>query len=512
MIQQQLRKKIYIIIPILLFLSAFGIFSYNLDKMPINGDEETYYYPAHVNYFGLILEGDLFNDCWKDRSICEQTSGKYAGEDPDRLSGLKFKIEPFPHYPTQLPPIILVGTSVALFGNNDDLAFSYENLTAARLVSTILGALMVVFVFYIGKLLFNRFIGISFALLVLFHGLVIFNSRLIMLEIFSHFFLIFSFLLFIKAISNGKINLKILLFSAALCSLGLITKFYEVVALVPIVIILIILRNDFRKKIDKHLIRNRFFTNSLPISLLFCVIIAGVFFIPQPFFWGQPIEQLSMLSGSVDVYSVFKPPFSPEIQPHYNVGAIVSATIAPIADLYFYNFSDYVPNFGGPGNTVISNFSTVPLTALFIIGISFLAVDLRKKNFEFSKLILVSWYFLTFLMLTLTIDSYQYDRYWFGLFFPMMFIASYGTYRLTKNLNKFTTFTFVAVSILTHALSIFIFWEILYAGPTVALTPPFPISLQESITIPLIYSFNIIFCIFVGGLIIKNLRKQSISN
>ena len=232
MIQQQLRKKIYIIIPILLFLSAFSIFSYNLDKMPWNGDEVMYYYPAHVNYFGLILEGDLFNECWKDRSNCEQTGEKSAGFDPDRLSGLKFKIESFPYYPTQLPPIILVGTSVALFGNNDDLAFSYENLTSARLVSTVLGALIVVFVFYIGKLLFNRFVGISFALLVLFHGLVIFNSRLIMLEIFAHFLLIFSFLLFIKSISNGKINLKILLFSAALCSLGLTTKFYEVVALV----------------------------------------------------------------------------------------------------------------------------------------------------------------------------------------------------------------------------------------------------------------------------------------
>ena len=509
---QLLRTKIFIIIPILLFLSAFSIFSYNLDKMPWNGDEVMYYYPAHVNYFGLILEGDLFNECWKDRSNCEQTGEKSAGFDPDRLSGLKFKIESFPYYPTQLPPIILVGTSVALFGNNDDLAFSYENLTSARLVSTVLGALIVVFVFYIGKLLFNRFVGISFALLVLFHGLVIFNSRLIMLEIFAHFLLIFSFLLFIKSISNGKINLKILLFSAALCSLGLTTKFYEVVALVPIVITLIILRNDFRKKIDKHLIRNRFFTNSLPISLLFCVIVAGVFFIPQPFFWDQPIEQLNMLKGSVDVYAPFNPPFSPEVQPHYNVGAIVSATIAPIADLYCYNFSDDCPNFGGPGNTVISNFSTVPLTALFIIGIGFLVADLRKKNFEFSKLILVSWYFLTFLMLALTIDSYQYDRYWIGLFFPMMFIASYGTYRLTKNLNKSITFTFLAVSILTHALSVFIFWEILYAGPTFELQPPFPISLQESITIPLIYSFNIIFCIFTGGLIIKNLKKQSISN
>jgi len=506
MIQQRLRTKIFIIVPILLFFSAYGIFSYNLDQMGIGSDAQTYYYPAFVNYFGLILQGDLFNECWKDKIFCE---------DPDRLSGLKIGKDQSQEAWQSLPaivPILLTGTSFNLFGDNDDPAFSYENLTAARLVSPILGALIVVFVFYIGKLLFNNFVGISFALLVLFHGLIIFNSRLIMLEIFAHFLLIFSFLLFVKSISDGKINLKILLFSASLCSLGLITKVYEVVALVPIVIILIILRNDFRKKIDKHLIRNRFFTNSLPISLLFCVVVVGVFFIPQPFFWGQPIEQVNWLMEGVDNYTPFHLPFSPEVQPHYNVGAIVSATIAPIADLYCYNFSDDCPNFGGPGNTVISNFSTVPLTALFIIGIGFLVVDLRKKNFEFSKLILVSWYFLTFLMLALTIDSYQYDRYWIGLFFPMMFIASYGTYRLTKNLNKSITFTFLAVSILTHALSVFIFWEILYAGPTFELQPPFPISLQESITIPLIYSFNIIFCIFTGGLIIKNLKKQSISN
>lgn len=507
MIQQRLRTKIFIVVPILLFFSAFGIFSYNLDQMPLGGDEQVYYYPAFVNYFGLILQGDLFNECWKDKRFCE---------DPDRLSGLKIGKEQSQEAWQSLPPlvpILLVGASFNLFGDNDDPTFSYENLAAARLVSPILGALIVVFVFYIGKLLFNNFVGISFALLVLFHGLIIFNSRLIMLEIFAHFLLIFSFLLFVKSISDGKINLKILLFSASLCSLGLITKVYEVVALVPIVIILIILRNDFRKKIDKHLIRNRFFTNSLPISLLFCVVVVGVFFIPQPFFWGQPIEQVNWLIEGANNYTAFHPPFSPEIQPHYNVGAIFSATIAPIADLYFYNFSDYVPNFGGPGQTVISNFSTVPLTALFIIGIGFLVVDLRKKNFEFSKLILISWYFLTFLILALTIDTYQYERYWIGLFFPMMFIASYGTYRLTKNLNKFITFTFLAISILTHALSVFIFWEILYSGPTAAaLTPPFPISLQESITIPLIFSFNIIFCIFTVGLIIKNLKKQRISN
>ena len=62
-----------------------------------------------------------------------------------------------------------------------------------------------------------------------------------MLEIFAHFLLIFSFLLFVKSISDGKINLKILLFSASPCSLGLMTKFYEVVALVPLVMLVVYL-------------------------------------------------------------------------------------------------------------------------------------------------------------------------------------------------------------------------------------------------------------------------------
>ena len=510
---QRFQTKKNVIIPLLLFFAAYCIFSYNLDQMPLGGDEREHWYPESIKFFDLILQGDLFNECWKDKKVCDDLSIL-----SDRLSHRNYHVsdtfgDPEGYvYPPQLPLILLVGTSFKLFGNTDDPVFSHENLTAARLVSPILGALMVVFVFYIGKLLFNKFIGTSFALFVLFHGLIIFNSRLIMLEIFAHFFLIFSFLLFIKSISHGKINLKILFFSALVCSLGLITKFYEVVALVPIIIILIILRNNFGKKINRHLIVNRFLTNSLPVSFLFCLIIVSVFFIPQPFFWGQPLEQISVLINTANVYTPFHLPFSPEVQTHYNIVAIFSATIVPIADLYFQNFSDNVPNFGGPGNTVISNFSTIPLTALFIVGIGFLVVDLRRKNFGFSKLILTLWYFVTFVLLMLTIDTYQYERYWIGLFVPMMFIASYGTYMLTKNLNKFITFAFLTISILAHALSVFIFWELLYFSPTFVLTPPFPISLQESITIPLIYSFNIIFCIFAGGLIIKNLRKQSISN
>ena len=59
MIQQRLRTKIFIIVPILLFFSAYGIFSYNLDQMPLGGDEQVYYYPAFVNYFGFTKNQNL---------------------------------------------------------------------------------------------------------------------------------------------------------------------------------------------------------------------------------------------------------------------------------------------------------------------------------------------------------------------------------------------------------------------------------------------------------------------
>jgi len=125
MIQQRLGTKIFVIVPILLFFSAFGIFSYNLDQMPWIGDEVVYFYPAFVNYFGLILQGDLFDECWKDKKQCE---------DPDRLSGLKIGKDQADEGWMSLPPLVpifLAGTSFNLFGDNDDPAFSYENLTAA---------------------------------------------------------------------------------------------------------------------------------------------------------------------------------------------------------------------------------------------------------------------------------------------------------------------------------------------------------------------------------------------
>lgn len=502
------------IIPIALFFFAFSLFSYNLDQMSYFGDEQNYWYPFSVKYMELMLNGDFFNECWKDYRFCIGDLDKLNADMNESYIGQAL-------YPPQTPFILIVGTSFQIFGNDDSI-FSFENLTAARLASPVLGALIVVFAFEIGKQIFNRFVGLSFSLLVLFHGLTVVYSRLIMLEIVSNFFLIFSFWLFIKAIKSKNINIKFLACSAFLCSLGIITKFYEVFALIPIFIILLIFRNEFKQQLQKTIVWKRFFSSSIPLSIFIVVIITGSFFMVQPFFWNEPIEQLSKLRNSAyGSYGTFKPPFSDGSKPpHINFIGIFSATIAPIADFYYYNFSDHIPQTGSIGKTVISNFSTIPLSGLFFIGIGFLIHDIRIKNFQFSKFIILVWYIFTFISLMLTIHTYNHDRYWIELFIPMMLIASFGAYRLTRNVRKFIQSSFLALFVIAHSVSILIYWELLYYNSTLrpecllkaCLGSPLPISIQESIDNPLVFLLGIIFCIFTCILLFKMQKYKKLKS
>ncbi len=72
-------SKGYYIIPILLFVFSFVIYSYNLEGQTPHGDELTYLGWGGV-YFDLIKEGDFDNPCLKNLANCEllyQPSGQY---------------------------------------------------------------------------------------------------------------------------------------------------------------------------------------------------------------------------------------------------------------------------------------------------------------------------------------------------------------------------------------------------------------------------------------------------
>ena len=100
--------------------------------MPLGGDEREHWYPESIKFFDLILQGDLFNECWKDKKVCDDLSIL-----SDRLSHRNYHVsdtfgDPEGYvYPPQLPLILLVGTSFKLFGNTDSHG-AFADLSAAK--------------------------------------------------------------------------------------------------------------------------------------------------------------------------------------------------------------------------------------------------------------------------------------------------------------------------------------------------------------------------------------------
>ena len=101
-------------------------------------------------------------------------------------------------------------------------------MTAGRLLSPLFGALTVVIAYAIGKILFNRYIGIAFSLLFLFYDLWIWYSRTIMTEVHYVFFSMLSFLLLLCAVRKEGLKLKYLIASAVSFGLALSTKILAV--------------------------------------------------------------------------------------------------------------------------------------------------------------------------------------------------------------------------------------------------------------------------------------------
>ncbi len=67
----KMKTEISIIIPALLLIGSFSLYSYNLEEQTPHGDEPLYLSWGGV-YFDLIKEGDLNNPCLKNIADCDE--------------------------------------------------------------------------------------------------------------------------------------------------------------------------------------------------------------------------------------------------------------------------------------------------------------------------------------------------------------------------------------------------------------------------------------------------------
>jgi len=252
--QSSLRSYL---IPILLLICSFVIYSYNLEGQPSFVDEITYL-GWGGSYFDLIKKGDFDNQCLKSLVGCELLFSPYFPE---------MNYTPIRNF------FVGFGQYLATGENNGDyfvwsssnqspywiqeLAPTSEEFSAGRFFSPIFGSLSVVLAFLIGKTLFDRTTGLFFSLILLFSSLWMVFSRLIMSEVYLHFFILLSILLLLKSFKKEN-NHRMLFFIFGAISFGfaLNIKLVAVELVIPI-LIMILFYDSFNEKLNFRFFKNR---------------------------------------------------------------------------------------------------------------------------------------------------------------------------------------------------------------------------------------------------------------
>jgi len=157
------------LIPILLLICSFAIYSFNLEGQPHYVDEVTYFGWGGV-YFDLIKEGDFSNPCLKGFTGCELLKDR-------EWVGDKINYTPVRNFFVGFGQYLTTGENEGHFYEwscgyepcwDSKLFPSREEFSSARFFSAVFGSLTIVIAFFIGKILFNRTTGLFFSLILLF--------------------------------------------------------------------------------------------------------------------------------------------------------------------------------------------------------------------------------------------------------------------------------------------------------------------------------------------------------
>ena len=404
----------YYLIPILLLIGSFSLYSYNLGNQPWHGDELNYLGWGGP-YFELIKEGDFDNPCLRGLADCELIyDPNWPGHDINYSPVRNFLVG-FGYY-------LSTGDTKGDFYEWSCMWFSCRNqafvpsndeFSAGRFFSPIFGSLTVVLAFFIGKILFNRTTGLFFSLILLFYGLWMVHSRLIMSEVYLHFFIMLSILLLLKSFKKeNKHRIAYFIFGAISFGIALNIKLVAIEFVTPI-LAMILFYDSFNEKLNFRFFRNR--KNVLKVIslvLVFFVISSISFVATFPKYYDNTLNEILSTSGSSGTGYVSLP----TVEKNYLFQTLVTLqiTLLPyIMDSYIHdvfpdeafearlteewrsNASDISP----------SNYSTIPLSLFFFIGLIYLIKKIKTRNLIFSEFVLLVLFTSLFVFTVLTVDA-----------------------------------------------------------------------------------------------------------
>ena len=497
------------IIPIALFLIALLIYSYDLEGQPRHGDEINYLGWAG-NYIHLINKGDFSNPCLISIDNCNSLYHIPA------------------HGATYSPlRMVLIGFPLSLehqdTGNYYDWscywftcydfhkAPTVEQMAAGRLLSPVFGALTVVVSFLIGKILFNRYVGIIFSLLFLFYNLWIWYSRTIMTEVHYIFFSMFALLLLLYSFKTESLKIKYFILSGITFGCALTSKLLSVEFSV-LFFGIILLNGLFQRPSGSIIDKKRILKISLTVFSFFLVSIFA-FLLTEPGFYKNPLLQITIMKTDMDNYN-------------RDVWFIAYPTVQglqPIRMLSLFHYTLFpspvdhqipgaYPNstFNLGWNSPPTN-SSIALTIFFFIGFGYLIYKVRKFKDCIPEALVLTWFISTFFMTLMIARDFSLERYLLPFLISIIIIASYGFWSFSRGIsNNKAKIAFITYFLFAHAVTSMSYWQKIYFSPGTFWINPLPYgTFQESLANPFMLIVNVTFVVFFIYLVIIRFQNKT---
>jgi len=494
-------KSYNFLIPALLLIGSFSLYSYNLEGQTPHGDEILYLAWGGV-FFDTLKEGDFDNPCLKKLVDCEllvTPEGKWGG-------GFKVNYTPIRNFFVGFSQYLTTGENTGDFYEwsckwqpcwDEEHIPSPGELASGRLFSIIFGSLTIVVAFFVGKTLFNRTTGLFFSLILLFYSLWVVNSRLIMSEVYLYFFILLSILLLLKSFKKeNKHRMLFFILGAISFGFALNIKMLAVEMILPI-LVMILFYDSFNEKLNFKFFKNRKnILKVISLALIFFVISAIAFVATFPRYYDDTLNQITTIREESEFGFASFP--TAEKNYLYRTLLTLQITLLPyIMDPYVYDiFADeaqkttLIQSRGDP-----QNYSTVPLSLFFFIGLIYIIKKIKTGNLNFSEFVLFVWFTSVFIFVTLFVDRSGIERYYLPIMFPVMLIASYGLWKFIKQIqNQKEKILFFMSFIIAHLLYIISFFDEIYFSIGWGVRPLY-MSSKYSLNEPLVYVSSIVFVV-----------------
>lgn len=494
------------IIPLILFLCALVIYGYNLEGQPRHGDEINYLGWAG-NYIHLINNGDLANSCLISIDNCNSLYHIPA------------------HGATYSPlRMILIGFPLSLehqdTGNFYDWscywftcynfhdAPTVEQMAAGRLLSPIFGSLTIVIAFLIGKILYNRYLGLTFSVLFLFYNLWVWYSRTIMTEVHYIFFSMLALLLLLHSFKSGHLKIRYFILSTVSFGCALTSKLLSIEFL-PLLISIIIV--NYFPNSSKNTNKEKIIKMTMIVAV-FLLLSVFSFLLTQPGFYKDPLVQIKTIKSDMDNYNrdvwFIAYPTIQGIQPT-RILLLFHYTLFPSP--IEHQIPGAYPNsiFKIGWNSPPTN-SSLPITIFFFIGFAYLIQKIKNLKNCKSEVLMLSWFVSTFILTLMIARDFSLERYLLPFLLSIIIISTYGLWNFIKNItsNKIKT-VFTLHFLFAHSITSMYYWKEFYQSPGTFWTNPLPYgTLQESLINPLTLFVNITFVIFVIYLTTIKFRQK----